>query len=189
MRGLVYRVAQPMEEDPMTAFSPEEGINQAAPGACAYAVAQIGNAPEETVFLIREQSGIIAELGRAPTVHVRAGLIVESGVLLLPVLIKVSGELYETWMNYHAEVCPPALACLALQEQIALHFFNGRGVRVRVIAVPNHLQTFWRETLRTLAQAPPWSMAAFDAARERIYATYPTIPDLWRALRTAPMSP
>jgi hypothetical protein len=189
VRGLVYRVAQSMVEEPMAAFSPEEGIKQAAPGACADAVAQVANAPEETVFLIREQSGIIAELGRAPAVHVRAGLIVESGVLLLPVLIKVSGELYETWMNYHAEVCPPALACLALQEQIGLHFFDDRSVRARVIAVPNQLQAFWRDTLRTLAQAPPWSMAAFDAARDRVYASYPTVPDLWHALRTAPMSP
>lgn len=173
----------------MSDFSPEEGIKQAAPGACTYAVAQAGHTPEETVFLIREQSGIIAELGRAPTIHVRAGLIVESGVLLLPVLIKVSGELYETWMNYHAEVCPPALACLAIQEQIGLHFFDDRGVRARAIAVPNQLQAFWRDTLRTLAQAPPWSMAAFDAARERVYATYPTVRDLWHALRQGPAAP
>jgi hypothetical protein len=173
----------------MSGFSSEEGIKQAAPGACAYAVAQIGNAPEETVFLIRDQAGIIAEFGRAPTVHVRAGLIVESGVLLLPVLIKVSGELYETWMNYHAEVCPPALACLALQEQIGLHFFDDRGVRARVIAVPNQLQAFWQDTLRTLAQSPPWSMEAFDAARGRVYATYPTVLKLWHALRRRPAAP
>jgi hypothetical protein len=36
----------------MSGFSPEEGITRAAPGACAYAVAQIGSGPEETVFLI-----------------------------------------------------------------------------------------------------------------------------------------
>lgn len=173
----------------MSAFSPEEGIKQAAPGACAYAVAQVGNAPEETVFLIRERSGIIAELGRAPAVHVRAALIVETGVVLLPVLIQVSGELYETWMNYHAELCPPALACLALQEQIGLHFFDDRGIRARVIAVPNHLQPFWRGTLRTLAQTPRWSLATFDAARDRLYAAYPTVGDLWRAVRPAPTAP
>jgi hypothetical protein len=71
----------------MAGFSPEEEIKQATPGACVYAVAQIGSAPEQTVFLIREQSGIIAELGGASAVHVRAGLIVDGGVLLLPVLI------------------------------------------------------------------------------------------------------
>ncbi len=170
----------------MAGFSPEEGIKHAAPGACVYAVAQIGSAPEQAVFLIREQSGIIAELGRAPAVHVRAGLIVDGGILLLPVLIQVSGELYETWMNYHAEVCPPALACLALQEQIGLHFFDDRGARARVIGVPNHLQTFWRDALRTLAQSQPWPLAAFDAARVRVYAMYPSVPDLWRALCRAP---
>lgn len=173
----------------MSAFSPEEGIQQAAPGACVYAVARVGDAPEETVFLIREQSGIIAELGRAPSVRIRAGLIVENDVRLLPVLIQVSGELYESWMNYHAEACPPALGCLALQEQIRLHFFDDRGTCARVIAAPNSLQAFWRDTLRSLAQTPPWSMAAFDAARDRVYAMYPSVPDLWRALRPAPVAP
>jgi hypothetical protein len=113
---------------------------------------------------------------------------VDGGVLLLPVLIQVSGELYETWMNYHAEVCPPALACLALQEQIVLHFFDDRGMSARVIAVPNQLQAFWRGTLRTLAQTSPWSPAAFDAARDRVYAIYPTVPDLLRALNRAPVA-
>jgi hypothetical protein len=138
------------------------------------------------VFLIREQSGIIAELGRTPAVHVRAGLIVDGGVLVLPVLIEVSGELYETWMNYHAEVCPPALACLALQEHIRLHFFDDLGARARVIGLPNHLQAFWRDALRTLAQSQPWPLAAFDAARGRLYAMYPSVPALWHALGRAP---
>ncbi len=99
-----------------------------------------------------------------------------------PLLIQVSGELYETWMNYHAEVCLPALACLALQEEISLHFFDDRSARAKVIAVPNQLRTFWRDTMRRLAKSPPWSLAAFDVARDRVLAMCPTVSDLWRSL-------
>jgi hypothetical protein len=66
------------------------------------------------------------------------------------------------------------------------NFFDDRGARARVIAVPNHLQPIWRDTLRTLAQSQPWPLPAFDAARVRVYAMYPTGPDLWRVLGRAP---
>ena len=160
----------------------DEFIKGAPPGSCIYTLVQTQDGLEETAFLIREQSGIIADLGRAPAVHIRAGLVTQSNVLLLPVCLRVSGELYEMWINYHAEGTRPALEALAIQEQLGLHFFDDAGQVARSLVVPNQIQAFWRDAIRRCARLPPWSMRAFDAAKASLYAAYPRPQALWQAL-------
>ena len=107
-------------------------ICQSLPGTCVYTLAQIPPDAEETAFLIREQSGIIADLGKHPPIQVRAGLFPQSRVTLLPILISISGELYETWLNYHAEeYAQPALAALCIQDRFSFHFYDDHRRRIR----------------------------------------------------------
>jgi len=164
-------------------ISAEEAILQAPPGACVYAMTRLERGADEVALLIRERSGIIADLGRAPRIEIRASLIREADVYLIPLLTCIEGELYETWINYHAEGGRQAVECLAIQDHLTIHLYDDDRHRARSLAIPHHLTEFWREAARLLAPSPPWSMAAFDAARERVYRRYPTVQALWDALR------
>ena len=164
-------------------------ICQSPPGTCVYTLAQIPPDAEETAFLIREQSGIIADIGKHPPIQVRAGLFPQSKVTLLPILISISGELYETWLNYHAEeFAQPALAALCIQDRFSFHFYDDHRRRIRSLITPNPHQAFWRSAVGALAPTAPWTSRDFDVAREILYAKYPTVGNLWNALQspTAP---
>jgi hypothetical protein len=159
-------------------------ICQSTPGSCIYTLAQMPPDPEETIFLVREQSGIIADLGKHPPIQVRAGLFTLSKVTLLPILISISAELYETWLNYHAEeLAQPALAALCIQDRLSFHFYDDQCRRIRSLITPNLYQAFWRTAVEMLAPTVPWTSKDFDMAREILYAKYPTVGNLWNALQ------
>jgi hypothetical protein len=164
-------------------------ICESPPGTCIYTLVQMPPDPEETAFLIREQSGIIADLGKHPPIQVRAGLFTQNGVTLLPILISISAELYEAWLNYHAEeYAQPALAALYIQDRLSFHFYDDRRRRIRSLITPNPHQAFWRTAVGELAPTAPWTPEDFETAREILYAKYPTMGNLWNALQspTAP---
>jgi hypothetical protein len=153
-------------------------ICQSSPGSCIYTLAQILPDPEETMFLVREQSGIIADLGKHPP------LFTLSKVTLHPILISISAELYETWLNYHAEeLSKPALAALCIQDRLSFHFYDDQCRRIRSLITPNLYQAFWRTAVEMLAPTVPWTSKDFDMARENLYAKYPTVGNLWNALQ------
>ena len=164
-------------------------ICESPPGTCIYTLVQMPPDPEETAFLIREQSGIIADLGKHSPIRVRAGLLTQNHVTLLPILISISAELYETWLNYHAEeFAQPALGALCNQDRLSFHFYDDHRRRIRSLITPNLHQAFWRTAVEMLASTAPWTPKDFDIAREILYAKYPTVGNLWNALQslTAP---
>lgn len=164
-------------------ISAEEAIRQAPPGACVYAMTRLEGGADELALLIRERSGIIADLGRAPQIEIRASLVREGDVYLIPLLTSIEGELYETWINYHAEGGRQAVECLAIQERLTIHLYDDDGHRARSLAIPHRRTEFWRGAARLPGASAPWSMAAFDATRETAYRRYPAVQALWDALR------
>jgi hypothetical protein len=120
---------------------------------------------------------------QAPAIELRMAIIEERGVLLVPVLIRVGAELYECWINHHADPqTQRVLGTLAIQERLVLHCY-GEGGRARSLAVSNPHGAFFAEAARRCASVPPWGMRDFDAARERIYRKHPTVKKLWGSLR------
>ena len=69
---------------------------------------------------------------------------------------------------------PPSIE-FAIREAVTLLRLSRRNFKSRQVEQA-------RELLARLVRYPAWSMAQFDAARERLYARYPTITDLWRSL-------
>ncbi len=170
--------------------SAEDLIRRAPVGFCLYSLSRLDAAPEETDFLIREETARI-QAWRSPAIEFRSGAITEEAVVLVPILIRVQDELYECWVNHWAEAnSQRVLGTLAIQERLVLHCFGDEGTRIRSLRVSNPHRAFFAEVSRTCATAAPWSMPAFDAARERLYTRHPSVRDLWNALRrTSPPPP
>ena len=72
-------------------------------------------------------------------------------------------------------------ASLPTQERIPILFFTPE--MTRSLAVRNSLAPFFADALRRVQAMPEWSMKDFNAAREVVYAKYPTVTKLWNALQ------
>jgi len=170
----------------MTRIGTASIVAQSSPGTMIYEQFQVedqGEVWEETGLLIREDMQHIKALPRHPVIEVRAGMLNEGNVQLLAILVKVQGELYETWFNYHqrGEDSEKCLNDWIEQEDLAVIFFSDTGLE-RSIRIRNLLSDLAQRALPLLRQAEPWTMEDFDAARARLYERYPTVGDLWKAL-------
>lgn len=171
----------------MTSTEPLTVLNQLPPGSAIYSREQIDGGAWEIAWLVREDTGRIQKLGPAPAIEFRAGGIEQSGVLLFPVLVRVGKDhresIYETWINAHAVGQPNPLDTLLVQPRIVVHLYGDRCELVRTLQVTNLLQPFPRQALDKLSEYPPWSMSAFDRARELTYRDWPDVSALWQALQ------
>lgn len=142
---------------------------------------------EGVAFLIREESKRIRRFGQGPRVEIRASLMVEAGIALIPILISVGvdncREVYETWLNVHQTGGGLRyLKSLAMQDQIHVLFYGDKG-RERAIGVPNRMRDSFAQMVTLVRGMPPWSMMAFGAARETVYERHPTVQHLWGELQ------
>lgn len=158
-------------------------IKTAEPGTMAYARQQTAvDGPWTTGFLIRERQWRVKGLGRNPDVELRCCAFEQDGVLLVAVLMKVSGELYESWFNYYQTTGgEPYFHDLIEQPTVTFAFFTPEPTRM--LSIKNRVGGFFQQTLERTRQMEPWSMRDFDAAREKVYARYPTVSKLWKAAR------
>jgi hypothetical protein len=154
---------------------------------------QMGGGSEEIAWLIREGSARLAELGPSPEIELRAGILEEGPIVLVPVLVRVGSSaeesVYETWINHYAEE-GGVLETLADQGRLAVHLYGDGCEYVGTLVVRNQLQWFCRQALsRIAAAAHPWTMPQFDRARDKVYRRYPCVWDFWRALAALPSRP
>lgn len=163
------------------------------PGSMAYGRVDVGDG-WETAFLVREESREIRRLGDRPRLRFRAALMVESGVGLVPIIVRLGrsqqqeflDEYYEAWFNVHQGEPGGGLVYLddlIRQSRLSVILFCDRG-RQRAIGAANLLGETFAEMKRQLAVLPAWSMQTFDAARERVYARLPTVEALWDHLES-----
>lgn len=116
----------------MTRIDTDSIVLQSSPGLMIYARFQaesVGEVSEQTGLLIREDMEHIKALPRHPVIEARAGLFNEGDVQLLVIMVKVQGELYETWFNYHQRGGDTAkyLDDWVEQEHLAVIFFGPKG--------------------------------------------------------------
>lgn len=169
--------------------SAETMIRRGPIGVCLYSLSRLDAGAEEVDYLIREETARV-RVWRSPDVEFRPSVIGRKVprpdariVLLVPILIRVGGELYECWVNHWADLkTQRVLGTLAIQERLVLHFYGDSGDRLRSLAVSNPHQAFWAEAARQCASSLPWSMPEYDAAREEVYAEYPTVGALWKTM-------
>jgi len=163
----------------------ETVIKRAQPGTMIYGrVKTAADATWQTVLYIREDNQHIKAVPPNPTVEMRAGVMDVAGVILIPILIKIAGELYESWLNYHATggSGQAALQELATQEQNVVLFFGDAGTQDRSVGFRNSSAKTFALISEGLKNKPAWTMAEFDSARQSLYRSYPELKNLWREL-------
>lgn len=173
----------------MTLTDPLALLLQMPHGSALYSRVQFDGGHWEVAWILREEKARLRQLGKEPPVEFRAGVFVQDGVLLIPVLVRVGKvapeNIFETWVN----VCqaggngPDVVKDLAAQERIAIQFYDSRPEPERSLQIYNSMRSFFESLTEQLQIVTPWTMRQFDQAREQIYKRYPEIMDLWRGLK------
>ena len=165
---------------------PEKMMKTRPPGQAAF----MRFAPVEgtlgVAFMLREETARIAAL-QDPEIELRAGVLEQDGVLLIPVLLRVGKEvqenIWETWWNFYASDLPPKFKDLSRQDELFIFFYGDSGNRERTIKCRNSWKDFFKQAYQLCVVHPSWSMSDYDNAREKIYARHPTVMDLWRSMQ------
>jgi hypothetical protein len=137
----------------------------------------------ETRFYIYESHGTM-QLSAQTVVALRAGLIVESGTLLLPILAQIGQNIYEAWLDFHRSNTRLCFADLIHQDSISISVYDESTLHR--FQTPNKLQALMELAMRETCHLPAWSAATFCQARETIYRRYPTPEALWMAITSNP---
>ena len=167
---------------------PQIVIKAAPAGSAIYARTSIDGAPMRTVLMIREDAARINALGSAPSIRLKFATFdaVSGSSPVVPAVLMIGiagGELYETWWNYHQRdgIGAAHFADMSTQDDVPVLFYDA-AERRRAIVVRNRLQRAFANAVAQIEALPAWSIADFDTARESVYARYPEVRDLWRAI-------
>lgn len=172
---------QPLPEDP------EDFIRASPRGTVIYGFSQ-EEGKTYIDFLVRESNGGISEIPKNPAVEVRAGAVIEEGILIVTVLIRFApeGPIYETFWNYHRVDYRAAegniFEHMCAEENLTFHFYNDEGEVADVIQVSNSMRPFFSDIVQQVVALRPWTLEEFDRAKQAVVAAYPTASALWDAL-------
>lgn len=169
----------------MTMVDPLDVLRRMPPGSALYS-REILSDRWEVAWLIREETKRIKQLGDNPEIEFRAGVIYQNNIALIPVLVRIGPgtheNIYETWINIHQpEDGFRYVRDLSTQDRIVIHLYGDRCKLERSLKVSNQLEIF-SQNIAFLHGTAPWSMSAFDTAREKIYEKYPDVVSLWNSL-------
>jgi hypothetical protein len=138
-------------------------------------------------FLIKEETKYINRHKYKPSIEVRIGLIKETNVLAIPMMVLVNKDfdmLYEGFFNYYQDsgFGKEYLKALSTQDKIYLIFYNENNEDVRTIELNNLIKDDMMEFGMRLYNSKQWSMHDFDIAKEKIYKKYNSPMLLWENL-------
>ncbi len=166
----------------MSASDPITHLLRSAPGTGTFAPGNVEGKPA-TIFIIRED---LQHLSKFPSnevdVHLRSSLISLNNVALLPVLIKIDTELYETWWNWHNPYAQKCFLNILSQEKLLFSFYIDQPQPKRIIQLPNLLKSDFKTYHDYLTKMQLWAMQDFDNARNILYKTVTSPQALWDAL-------
>ena len=160
--------------------SPLEVLFSAGGGMLTTIVQEPGQAPEVCV-LVQNTPDAVGGLSPDPQISLQARLFRVGGVYLLPLVARVGDTWYESWINPCADEGDglAELEILAAQSPNRLSDLRwhipGAGTHRQI---PNQLAGELSEMRQGLEGATPWTTEEFAAAREELYAAYPTPRDL-----------
>jgi hypothetical protein len=175
-----------------TAVDPQRLIALKSPGSAIFSKVKFFDREGRTrgwevAFMVREESQRIPLLGRV--VQVRTGLIKESDVGLIPMLIALGSgdhDIFETWLNFHAPRLDGSkndhLETLCKQDRIVILLYGESGMERSIQMTNSGLKPTWNVMLEKVSHMTEWEMKDFDLARDTIYRRFPTVRSLWDAL-------
>ena len=156
---------------------------QMHPGSMLYDQVRIEDGSCEVVFLLREETRRIKQLGAEPEVEFRPGVIYEYGVLLFPMFVRVGPlsreSLFMTWINAHEPLGMETLRLLAAQPRITIQLYDNRPEPELSLTRPNPHQVFLSDSIKDMEAAPPWTVSQFEAAQVCLFQRRPTAMDIW----------
>ena len=166
---------------------PQEVIAHMPPGMAIYG--RVFRPTPCTDFFVREETRIVKGF-HDPIVKLRPGAFYHPDIVLIVVMFQVGGnadQIFETWFNYYAGESMGKIAFedLGTQENIGFHFYGDNGRRIKSVAIKNSLKDFFISATEGAQKVVPWSMPAFDSARDKLYKNYPTPGVLWDHLGAA----
>ncbi len=135
-----------------------------------------------TMFNVHEDMPHVKNLPKEVSIDVRNTLFTCSGVGIITVILRIEGEIYETWWNFHNPLFKQCFYDMSKQEKLLVSFYVDNIKPVRTIWTPNILREGFSKIINTLQEMPPWTMQAFDTAKEELYREYATPTDLWNSL-------
>ena len=136
-----------------------------------------------TVFMIHEDHAHVAALPSQVMITVKTGFFVEDGVGVLAIAMRIEDQVFETWLNRHLDGrLEESFEDLAQQEKLHFNFYVDDVKPARSIWIPNVERDTFARILEALNELEPWPMAAFDRARVRIEARFPSVQALWDGL-------
>ena len=160
--------------------SPLEVLFSAGGGMLTTVVQEPGQSPEVCV-LVQNSPDAVGRLSPDPQISLQARLFRMGGVYLLPLVAQVGDTWYESWINPCADEGDglAELEILAAQSRIVFLIYDGTSLEPEhTVQVLNHLAGELNEMRQRLEGATPWTTEGFAAAREELYAAYPTPRDL-----------
>lgn len=161
--------------------SGEQVIRSAQVGTMIYSRAKFDARGDwQTALLVRESKDFVHALGQAPVIELRGGVIEDPGAVLVVVIAKIAGELYESWFNYWGAEQSESFIDLQRQTQLPILFFT--PARARALAIKNGLHDFFKDAEQRARARGAWAMRDFDAARDRAYTEFPEVQNLWAHL-------
>jgi hypothetical protein len=156
---------------------------QMHPSSIIYEQVQRDDGSKEVVFGLREELTRIKQLGPAPEVEFRPGVIDEYWVMLMPVFMRLGPlsreSLFLTWINAHEPEGMETLQLLASQPEIRLEIYAERNEPELVLTVSNPDQQFLANVILDMQAARPWTSQQFETAKVLLYQRRPTAMDIW----------
>ena len=144
---------------------------------------QFGRDIYETRFYIHECQERLEQLRPDTPVRFRAGLLIEAGVVLVPVLAQVGDKVYETWLDFHRSNTSLCFADLMHQDSIFITLYD--STLLRRFWAHNEMISLFELAMREICHVPPWSAGAFSRAREQALQRYATVETLWSAITSS----
>jgi hypothetical protein len=162
--------------------NPIELLLQSPPGRAIIARMPLdgsSSAQLATFFAIHEDAQRASVFAEGASVEMRAAISVLQDVALVAVLLKIAGEIYETWWNFHNRACRDSFYDLCVQDKLPVSVYVDRPTPERTVLVSNLIRPQMNEAVKYLESMKPWDMVAFDRAREELYQEVPTVQALW----------
>lgn len=154
-------------------------------GTLMYDIISVDGQNWEVSFFIKEDETHMALYTNNPNVEIVMGIIEEEEASPVVAIININGckdLMYETWLNFYAELGEKVFEYLICQEKIKLHLINGRNNIVRSISVNNGLKKWLLNYIQRIKGRKRWSMTDFDVAKDKICCRYPDIRVLYNRL-------
>lgn len=142
--------------------------------------------PAQPSILVHLRPGECATIPARPRIEYAASAILQDTVLLIPWMVRIEHRhewIFETWINRSDNYARYALDELRRMHYLTLYLFEKTPEPVQTILTPNLVP--W-DQIRKAIPGQFWKKKAYAPAREKLYARWPTVQELWYALVEAP---